>query len=221
MKKRLFSLIVTTLAAAQLIAVPQAVVFDFGGVMTGEPNREVVVNFIRATFHFSESEYEKVNQEKRKAVKGGVSDEQFWIAYAKEKGIKLPPDFSENFQSALKEAIGINHEMYHLVEQLKMQQIPVAMLSNIDSRLAGMVKSFGLYEPFYPCLLSCEIGVEKPDLKAFEILLERLGLPASEVVYIDDNSENIEAARKTGLDAILFESTGQIRSQLTSRGALE
>jgi hypothetical protein len=118
MKKVLFSLITSTLTATSLIAVPQAIVFDFGGVMTGESNREAVITFICQSFHFSAEEFEKVNQEKRLAVKQGKSDEEFWISYANNKRIKLPHNWASSFRSVMKDAIGINPEMYALVDQL-------------------------------------------------------------------------------------------------------
>ncbi len=221
MKKTLFSLIASTLTATSLIAAPQAIVFDFGGVLTGEPNREAVITFIRQSFHFSAEEFEKVNQEKRLAVKQGKTDEEFWISYAKNKGIKLPANWSASFKSVMKDAIGVKPEMYVLVDQLKEQQIPVALLSNIDDRLSKLIRDFGLYEPFEPCLLSCEIGVENPDLKAYELLLKTLNLPAKDVVFIDDRPENVEAAKTLGLDAILFESEQQLRNELSTRGSLK
>lgn len=221
MKKTLFSLITATLTATSLIAAPQAIVFDFGGVLTGELNRDAVITFIRQSFHFSAEEFEKVNQEKRLAVKQGKTDEEFWISYAKNKGIKLPANWSASFRSVMKNAIGVNPEMYALVDQLKAQQIPVALLSNIDDRLSKLIRDFGLYEPFEPCLLSCEIGVEKPDLKAYELLLKTLNLPAKDVIFIDDRPENIEAAKTIGLDAILFESEQQLRTDLVAREALQ
>jgi|JI10StandDraft_1071094.scaffolds.fasta_scaffold01893_12 epoxide hydrolase-like predicted phosphatase len=221
MKKILFSLIASTFTATSLISAPQAIVFDFGGVMTGEPNREAVISFIRQSFHFSADEFEKVNQEKRLAVKHGKTDEEFWISYAKNKGIKLPQNWTTSFRSVMKDAIGINPEMYALVDQLKEQQIPVALLSNIDERLSKLIRDFGLYEPFNPCLLSCEIGIEKPDLKAYELMLTKLNLQAKEVIFVDDRPENIESAKAIGLDAILFESEQQLRNELSRRGILE
>ena len=70
-------------------------------------------------------------------------------------------------------------------------------------------------------MLKIEHSTNKRRIKAFEILLSRLGLPAGEIVYIDDLPENIAAASRVGLDAIAFESAEQIRGELTKRGLLE
>jgi epoxide hydrolase-like predicted phosphatase len=221
MKKILLSIIVSTMTATTLAAAPQAIVFDFGGVLTGEPNREAVVRFIQESFDLSHEEFERINQEKRLAVKQGKTDEEFWLNFAKIKGIALPVDWSHSFKSVMKEAIGVNPQMYALVEELQAAQVPVALLSNIDERLSKLIRDFGLYEPFDPCLLSCEIGIEKPDPKAYEFLLAKLKLPAKEILFIDDRPENVEAAKKIGIDAILFESPEQLRKELLKRGLLK
>jgi HAD superfamily hydrolase (TIGR01509 family) len=220
MKKFIAILMTTFLTTFSLIAAPQAIVFDFGGVMTGEPKKEAVVQFLRSTFCLSEAEFEKVNLEKREAVKAGKSDEEFWLQFAEEKGIVLSPDWPQTFKTVMKEAIGINPEMYVLVAELKAKQIPVALLSNIDTRLAKLVRDFGLYEPFEPCLLSCEIGVEKPDIKAYEILLTKMHVPVGDIIFVDDRQENIDAATHVGLDAILFQSETQLRRELLKRKLL-
>src|SRR3989339_1453966 len=108
MKKTLFPLIALTLMSTSLIATPKAVVFDFGGVLTGDQNRESVITFIRQSFHFSAEEFEKANQEKRLAVKQGKTDLDFWLFYAENKGITLPNNWANSFNSVMKEAIGIN-----------------------------------------------------------------------------------------------------------------
>ena len=55
------------LMAATLTAAPQAVVFDFGGVLVAKPDLESIRQFLRGSFHLSESEYEQANQKKREA----------------------------------------------------------------------------------------------------------------------------------------------------------
>lgn len=216
-KKVMFSLL---MACATLSAAPQAIVFDFGGVMTGTPNREAVVHFLCTSFNLSAEEFEQVHQEKKKAVTAGKTDAEFWLQYAKERQVYLPKDWVDNLNTVMKNAIGVNPKMYELVGQLKGKGIPIALLSNIDDRLARLIRDFGLYEPFDPCLLSCEMGVEKPDPKIYDILLKKMNLPAKEIVFIDDKLENIEAAQKLGFDAILFISQQQLQKELAKRGLL-
>ncbi|MBI3211156.1 MAG: hypothetical protein HYZ47_00500, partial [Simkania negevensis] len=151
MKKVLFSFITATLTATFLIAVPQAIVFDFGGVLTGESNREAVVTFIQESLHLSKEEFERANQEKRLAVQQGKTDEEFWLFFAKAKGIRLPANWTQSFKSVMKDAIGVNPQMYILVEELRKQHIPVALLSNIDKRLSNLIRDFKLYEPNLSC----------------------------------------------------------------------
>jgi epoxide hydrolase-like predicted phosphatase len=56
---------------------------------------------------------------------------------------------------------------------------------------------------------SYEVGVEKPDRRIYEITCQRLSVPPSEVVFLDDTEANVVAARQLGMQAVLFRSTAQ------------
>ncbi len=205
-------------ASAILSATPEIIVLDFGGVLTHEPNRESVIQFLRKSLELSPQEFEIVNQEKRNAVKTGKRDQDFWIEYARKKNISLPENWENSLNLVMKEAMGINYEMYDLVFALKRKGIPVALLSNIDDRLAKIIKEFDLYAPFTPCILSCEVGLEKPDPKIYELLLQEIQMPANQILFVDDRKENIDAALKLGFDAIVFSSQAQLEKELELRG---
>jgi putative hydrolase of the HAD superfamily len=110
--------------------------------------------------------------------------------------------------------------MYQLVDELKEKQIPVALFSNVEAHLAHLLKEFGFYDPFSPCILSCEIRVEKPNREAYEYLLQQFDCPPESIVFIDDKRQNVKAARELGIDGIRFESAEQIRKELTNRKLL-
>ncbi|GAA4378394.1 HAD family phosphatase [Nocardioides caricicola] len=67
-------------------------------------------------------------------------------------------------------------------------------------------------------VVSGEVKVAKPDPRAFEIVADRAGLPLDQLVFIDDNRANIDAAAALGMDAILFTGATQLREQLRARG---
>ena len=47
-------------------------------------------------------------------------------------------------------------------------------------------------------------GVAKPDPTAFQMALEALGLAPEETLYLDDDPENVEVARRLGLRAEVY-----------------
>ncbi len=198
------------------LGAPQAVVFDWGGVLANE-DRNIVVNFMCQSLDCSVEEFEAANLEKRKAVKEGKSDSAFWLEHAKQKGIELPSDWSQCYVNTLKESVGADPEMFALIDKLKTKGVRVALLSNIDTPYTKLIRGFGFYQPFDPCLLSCEIGLRKPNPEAYESLISALQLSAEEIVFIDDKKANVEAAQKLGIDAILFQSAEQIKEELAKR----
>jgi FMN phosphatase YigB (HAD superfamily) len=208
-------------ASFSLAAAPKAVVFDWGNVLA-VPDLSIAVDFICRTFDFSETEFERANLERRKAREDGKSDSEFWMGLAQKKDLQLPNDWPDLYMSVLKTSLGIDQAMYALVDELKNTRIRVGLLSNIDNRyIVSVIRDFGLYEPFDPCLLSSEIGVEKPHLRAYQILLEQIDCLPKDVIFIDDLPENITAAKGAGIDAILFKSAHQIREELFKRGLLQ
>lgn len=209
-----------TLFATALFSAPKAVVFDFGDVMAS-PDPKHIIKFLCSSLQISPDEFKTANEEKRKAVKQGLKEEEFWVSFGEKREVFLPENWALSYQQELKTSLHPDEAMYTLADELKAAGIRVGMLSNIWESLAEKVRAHGLYEPFDPCLLSCEIGVEKPDPKAYSLLLDALALPASDVVFIDDRAENVAAAQKMGLDAILFQSPQQIRGELSLRDLLD
>jgi len=58
---------------------------------------------------------------------------------------------------------------------------------------------------FDAVVISCEIGLAKPDPRIFRLCLERLGLPAAAALFVDDRADNVEGAAAVGLQTLQFE----------------
>ena len=61
-------------------------------------------------------------------------------------------------------------------------------------------------------------GVAKPDVRIFEIVAERTGLPLDGLVLVDDKPANVEAAVSAGMDGIVFTDAESLRADLRARG---
>jgi putative hydrolase of the HAD superfamily len=53
------------------------------------------------------------------------------------------------------------------------------------------------------------VGARKPERRIYEITLERLGVPASGALFIDDVELNCQVARELGMEAVWFRSSDQ------------
>lgn len=84
--------------------------------------------------------------------------------------------------------------------------IVVTCLSNSNPVHWERIVSLGVGDRFTAPLLSHELGCVKPDPKCFALAIERLSLEPSEILFFDDNAENVQAARRCGIQA--FVSTG-------------
>ena len=61
-------------------------------------------------------------------------------------------------------------------------------------------------------------GVTKPQPEIYDLLLERFQVRAEGALFIDDAEANVEAARRRGLSAVVFEGAVPLRRALADRG---
>ena len=75
----------------------------------------------------------------------------------------------------------------------------------------------GLFDRDY---LSYVLDMVKPDADIYDHVIADLGLPASEILFIDDNQINVDGALARGMQAALAKGPGEARSALTRLGVL-
>lgn len=63
---------------------------------------------------------------------------------------------------------------------------------------------------------SHEIGVEKPDPRAFEVVCASLEVRPDSCLFIDDFTVNIEAAQAAGMQAHLFEDNARTIARIAA-----
>jgi FMN phosphatase YigB (HAD superfamily) len=62
--------------------------------------------------------------------------------------------------------------------------------------------------------ISSEMKLLKPSGEAFSYVLAAIGYKPEEIIFVDDNLDNVREAIKLGMTGILFESVGQLRTEL-------
>lgn len=195
---------------------PKAIMFDFGGVLA-TANRQVIMDFFKETLQLSEEQLPNFLHSFKKHRQQGLDEDSFWALYANKSAISLPDDWKERLKRAKSASIQIDPKMVELVEDLKAQGYLVGILSNVKIHEATVVKQTGIYKFFDPVILSCNIGVEKPNSKAYSIMLNKISIPAEECIFIDDKCENVDAANKMNIDSIIFSSKKNLIEELAKR----
>ena len=104
---------------------------------------------------------------------------------------------------------------------LKGQGLKVCALSNWSAETFPIARErFEFLSWFDRIVVSGEVGLAKPDPAIFTLAMELCGLVAEETIFIDDVIENVETARRVGMDALLFRNAEELRIDLTARGLL-
>ena len=106
-----------------------------------------------------------------------------------------------------------------ILKNLYAQKVPLYALSNwsAETFMEHIRHQYSFFDYFKDIVLSGVEKVIKPDIKIYQILLERNQLQAHNCLFIDDNPNNLPPAQKLGMDVIKFESPEQLRQELTNR----
>jgi putative hydrolase of the HAD superfamily len=108
----------------------------------------------------------------------------------------------------------LDHDLARYVRELH-THYRTALLSNSWVRDGWILADeLGMADAFDVCVVSAELGVAKPDPRIYTITLERLAVAPAEAVFVDDFVENVDAARRLGIQAIHFADPLQVRQQL-------
>lgn len=93
------------------------------------------------------------------------------------------------------------------------------LLSNTNALHFEMIRErYPILRHFDAFVLSCEVGAMKPDPRIYEAALAAAGCAPGECFYTDDIPEFVEAARRIGIDAVVFQNQEQLERELAARG---
>lgn len=142
-------------------------------------------------------------------------------------GLEKPEGYAEVWGTTF-EAAKYNEEVVELIRELRSRDYLVAALSNLEPSRARLLRDNGIVDMFDEIIFSCEVGLRKPDLlpmglsslEIFRYTMRVLGLKAEECIFVDDNSNCIEAAIRVGINTILFTDENQLKKQLLKRKIL-
>ena len=194
----------------------KAVVFDFGGVMTTStmPRRvealaaekgiawDVIVRGFAA--------------HRLKFDSGTLSAAEFYERVWADAGVQVDAEDTAAFVKADNESwLYRNERTLEWMKSLKSRGFKIGILTNMPPAFAKdhFRSVFADFIALSDALvISGEEGIVKPDRRIYDLLRERIGLPAETLLFVDDVEKNVNGARAAGWNAIRFVSNDQVES---------
>lgn len=195
---------------------PIALIFDFGGVLMKTRTRAPRLGWddrlglphgtVERVVHSSEAW--------RLAQIGALSMQDYWLDVARQ--LHISPDLLPTLEADYFSADELDLDLVAWIRAQRAEGRRVALLSNDSPTLRQKLERLGITDLFEPLVISGDIGVMKPDAAAYHIVLERLGLPASQTVFIDDMPANISGAQAVGMGALHYQDGMDLEAALSS-----
>ena len=194
------------------------VIFDIGGVLVNIDHdafpRLLGIERSRIS-HVDEQAIERMAREYEIGRIGteeffGMMDEIFKGKYTREK--------LENAWNAT--VVKENSAIIPIVDAIQ-ARYQTAILSNTNpTHFQESCDTAAIVKKFSRLYLSFQIGTAKPDPAAYQYVIRDLLAEPSSILFIDDLAENVTAAKKCGMEGIIFKDVSSLFSELRLRQIL-
>lgn len=199
----------------------KAIIFDFGNVLLEWNPRYVYQRYFpddpdsmeRFLYEVNFMEWNLLQDKGRSFVEGVALLSRQYPQYA-----HLIQAYHDNWIDSLGEAIA---GTVSILKQLKEAGYKLYGLTNWSAETFPRARQrHEFFDLLDDMVISGEVGHVKPDPEIFQILLERIGRPARECLFIDDALANVQQAQRMGFVTVHFESPEQLKTVLQELGIL-
>lgn len=195
-----------------------AIVFDFNGVIFGNPGFEFDRK-ISKVIGVSVKDFKTVYRRYNNSFNIGLTSlEKLWSDILSDfNKTSLLPEVLELVNSPRV----INQNVISIIKNLKEKGYRLGIFSNFTKSGAQFIKNNSLITSLFDTIvISSEIALAKPNHDAYKYLINKLDLPPQEIIFIDDSQINIDAAENIGIKSILFKNSPILKKQLSKIGIL-
>jgi putative hydrolase of the HAD superfamily len=197
-----------------------AVLFDYGQVLSGPPNPNAWARMQSAAGLDADRLHDAYWAFRHDYDRAVLTGQAYWRAVAERAGVS----FTEaQIATLLHEDVelwtDLNLPMVEWAARLQAAGIRTAILSNIgDSIAAGIIAKLPWLSAFDHCTWSHALFLAKPDPEIFLQTAAALGLPPSRILFIDDREDNIAAAAALGFQTIRYTTHPDFEHEMQTRG---
>lgn len=189
----------------------KAIIFDMGGVLIDLDVNACREAFIRDLgFHGIDEILDACHQKgifgEMEAGRATLDEFRSYVLERSEEG-HHPEEVDMALWNIL---VDITPEKVQLLKRLS-QKYDLYMLSNNNPictpKAAEIFEAAGypMYEGFVKCYISYQMKALKPSAEFYQAVMTDIGLPAEDMLFIDDSRRNVDGAVAAGLPAVYYE----------------
>ncbi len=182
----------------------KSIIFDFGGVLLRWAPQRIIESFYSVDLLREKLRRHVFDHPDWLELDRGTFDDE---AAAHRFAVRMarPPEEMHALLAAVRESLTPIHDSIALLRELHGEGIPLYGLSNMSaSNFAYLRRRYDHWSLLQGIVISGEIKLIKPDAAIFEYICRQYELEPGETAFVDDNGENVEAARKLGFHGIQF-----------------
>jgi putative hydrolase of the HAD superfamily len=189
---------------------PTGLILDFGEVLTNpQPPRLVarMASLARLPIDQFVARYWRY----RPAYDAGTPANEFWGHVI--DGVEGLPEtvVSDLIEEDALSWRDYRTEVWDIAATFRARGNRTAILSNGVPEVMSRVRSERPLDTWFDVVIvSCELGVCKPDPAIYRTCLERLRVPAEQSLFVDDRVENLRGAEAVGLQTYHFTGDGSL-----------
>jgi putative hydrolase of the HAD superfamily len=194
----------------------EALILDYGNVLS-HSQREDWFEAVAAQIGAARDDFRDAYWQHRQPYDAGLPAAEYWRRVLKTLGESSRASEHSLAIDQLIEAdvaswTKYREEMWVLARSFRDGGGRTAFLSNgVPEAMARIRAERPLERWFDVVVVSCEVGVAKPDPLIYQICLLRLGVEPNHALFVDDRLENIDAAARLGIRTFHFASDDPMR----------
>jgi glucose-1-phosphatase len=195
------------------------VLFDVGGVLVQLTGVETILGWTANRYSPDELWHLWLHSPAVRAFESGRMDAPtFAIEMIRELDVPLAPE--QFLQSFTAWPTGLFPGVPELIARIPMTYTRALLSNSNDLHWPRVLGEMGLGALFEHRFVSHLTGKIKPDRDAFEHVTESLGCRPQQVLFLDDNLLNVEAARSLGMQGAVVRGINQVERALLAAACL-
>jgi glucose-1-phosphatase len=178
----------------------EVILFDLGGVLVELAGVPKMLEWSDATSADELWRRWLQSEVVRGFESGTINKNEFAAGVVREFGLRVgPAEFIEAFRVWPRALFpGARELLAELAPNYRLASVSNTNAMHWEERICG---DWSLHSAFHYNFPSHQLGKLKPDHDYFQHVLDAVGAPAARVLFVDDNSINVESAASLGLHA--------------------